>query len=177
MNAKTLLLPAVLGLGLGAGITSAGVAQERTAPIRPLGDCMVARQVRDWGVVDNRRLVVRTLGERYYDIQLSHSCRDLSRRPYLSFRDGLQPLPLGSGRGFRRGIGSDPVTSDGRICGDLGDSVVPHSAVWNGTEFPCRIASVRRIERRAFDGVFGKSSVEARRLLDASPTLRPSAQR
>lgn len=156
-------------LCLGTGI--AGAAGPH-APLRPIGECLVSRNVMDWGVVDNRRLVVKTLGSRYYDIQLSHSCRDLNRRPFLSFRDGMQQLPLGSGRGWRRGIGSDPVTSDGRICGDLGDSVIPHSALWTGTEIPCRISSVRRIDRRAFDGVFGKSSEEARRMLDSSPTVQ-----
>lgn len=169
---KTPLLAAI-ALVLASGVTTAA-GPERKAPIRPVGDCMVARQVRDWGVVDNRRLVVRTLGDRYYDVELSHSCRDLSRRPLLSFRDGLRPLPLGSGRGFRPGVGRNPVLDDGRICGDLGESVIPHGGVWSGTEIPCRIASVRRIDKRAFDGVFGRSPKQARAMLDASPTLQPS---
>lgn len=160
-----------LALVLASGVTTAA-GPVRKAPIRPIGDCMVARQVRDWGVVDNRRLVVRTLGERYYDVELTHACRDLSRRPLLSFWDGPQPLPLGSGRGFRHGLGSNPVLDDGRICGDLGESVIPHSGLWTGMEIPCRIASVRRIDKRAFDGVFGHSSAAARTMLDASPTLR-----
>ena len=168
---KTPLL-AVLSLVLASGVTTAA-GPERKPPLRPIGECMVARQVRDWGVVDNRRLVVRTLGNRYYDVELSHSCRDLSRRPFVSFRDGPMPLPLGSGRGFRRGVGSNPVLDDGRICGDLGESVIPHGGVWNGTEIPCRIASVRRIDKRAFDGVFGRSSRDARALLDSSPSLHP----
>ena len=100
---------------LATGIASAaGPAQP--GKITPVGDCLVARNVTAWGVVDERRLVVKSLGKRYYDIRLSHACRDLDRRAYLSFRDGLRPLPLGSARGFRHGIGSDPVTSDGRIC-------------------------------------------------------------
>jgi len=168
---KTPVLTA-LALVLASGVTTAA-KPEREPPLRPVGDCMVARQVRDWGVVDNRRLVVRTLGNRYYDIELSHSCRDLSRRPLLSFSDQLQPLPLGSGRGYRPGIGRNPALDDGRICGDLGESVIPHGGVWSGTEIPCRIASVRRIDKRAFDGVFGRSPKEARAFLDASPSLKP----
>ena len=168
---KTSILAAI-ALVLASGVTTAA-GPVRKAPIRPIGDCMVARQVRDWGVVDNRRLVVRTLGERYYDIELSHACRDLGRRPLLSFRDGPTPVPLGSGRGFRRGVGSNPALDDGRVCGDLGESVIPHGGVWSGTEIPCRIASVRRIDKRAFDGVFGRSSKDARAMLDASPTLHP----
>lgn len=168
---KTSLL-AALALIVASGVTSAA-GPVRKPPIRPLGDCMVARQVLDWGVVDTRRLVVRTLGNRYYDVELSHSCRALARRPLLSFRDGPQPLPLGSGRGFRHGLGGNPALDDGRICGDLGESVIPHGGVWTGSEIPCRIAGVRRIDKRAFDGVFGRSSRDARAMLDASPTLHP----
>jgi len=173
---KPLLLLAVVSLSLAAGISSAAGPDPQHAPLRPLGECMVARHVRDWGVVDPRRLVVRTLGERYYDVRLRHDCRALDRRPLLSFSDHLRPLPLGSGRGFRRGIGEDPVTADGRICGDMGESVIPHGGVWNGTEIPCRIDSVRRIDRQAFDGVFGRSPAEAREFLDASPSLVPATR-
>ena len=168
MNTSFVFLSAT-ALCLGAGIASAADPQ---APLRPIGECLVSRNVMDWGVVDNRRLVVKTLGSRYYDIQLSQSCRDLNRRPYLSFTDGMQQLPLGSGRGWRSGVGSYPVTNDGRICGDLGDAVIPHGAIWTGTEIPCRIASVRRIDERSFEGVFGSSSEEARRILESSPTVQ-----
>jgi hypothetical protein len=168
------LMLAGLSLASLAGASDAAGADPQSAPLRPLGECMVARHVRDWGVVDKQRLVVRTLGERYYDVRLRHGCRDLLRRPLLSFSDRMQPLPLGSGRGFQRGVGEDPVTADGRICGDLGDSVIPHGGLANGTEIPCRIDSVRRIERQAFEGVFGKSPAEAREFLDASPSLVPA---
>ncbi len=161
-------------LALGAGVSSAAGPTPRT-PIRPTGDCLVARQVLDWGVVDDRRLVVKSLGKRYYDIQLAHSCRDLNRRPYLTFRDGLRPTPLGSGRGFRRGVGSDPVTSDGRICGDLGDAVIPVSGVRNGLEIPCRIGNIRRIDENTFESVFGRDSRSANALLDSAPTVNPRA--
>jgi hypothetical protein len=162
-------------LALVAGASGASGPTPRT-PIRPVGECLVARQVLDWGVVDDRRLVVKSLGKRYYDIQLSQSCRDLHRRPYLSFRDGLRPLPLGSARGFRRGEGSDPVTSDGRICGDLGDAVVPVSGVRDGLELPCRIGNIRRIDKNTFESVFGRDSRSANALLDSAPTLQPVAR-
>lgn len=171
-----LLASALVALSVGASVSSAAGPGVKSKPIRPLGDCLVARQVLDWGVVDERRLVVKSLGKRYYDIQLSQRCPDLNRRPYLSFRDGLQPMRLGSGRGFTRGTGSDPITTDGRICGDLGDAVVPRSGVNNGTELPCRISSVRRIDEHAFEGVFGKDSGAANALLDSSPTLVPAAR-
>ena len=171
---KPLLLLAVVSLSLAAGISSAAGPDPQHAPLRPLGECMVARHVRDWGVVDARRLVVRTLGERYYDVRLRHDCRAMVRRPLISFSDSLRPLPLGSGRGYRPDIGRDPVTSEGRICGDMGESVIPHGGFRTGTEIPCRIDSVRRIERQAFEGVFGKSSAEAREFLDASPSPAPA---
>lgn len=112
---------------------------------------MVARDVMDWGVIDDRRLVVRTLGARYYDIRLREECRGLSRLPFLSFREGMAQLPLGSGRGYRQGGGFDPVTSDGRICGDLGDAVVPRGGTWSGTEIPCRIGTIERIDKATYD--------------------------
>ena len=173
------LVPILL---LGAGVSGAvgpvaGQSEAPVAPLRPLGECMLARQVLDWGVIDERRLVVRSLGDRFYDIKLSHRCAAMTRRPLLSFRDGLQPLPLGSGRGFRYGVGADPVTTDGRICGDLGDAVVPHGGFWTGTEIPCDIAQVCRIDKDAFEGVFGKSTLEAYRLLDQSPTVTSNQNR
>jgi hypothetical protein len=175
MNAR--LLSATFVLALAAGASGAAPAPQGqpagAAPLRPIGECMIARNVRDWGVVDPQRVVVRTLGERYYDVTLRHQCRAMLRRPFLSFSDSLRPLPLGSGRGFRHGVGQDPVLTDGRICGDMGDSVVPHGGTWSGSEIPCRIDSVRRIDRQAFEGVFGRTPEQAREWLDASPTLVP----
>ncbi|MDQ3159709.1 MAG: hypothetical protein M3Q51_01655 [Pseudomonadota bacterium] len=169
---KTLLLPLITGaLVLGTGISCAAGPVLVAAPLRPIGECLVTNQVLDWGVVDQRRLVVKTLGSRYYDIQLSHRCRDLNRRPYLSFRDGLQSMPLGSGRGFSPGTGSAAVTTDGRICGDLGDAVVPRSGFQTGLDLPCDIARIRRIDRRAFNDVSGMDARAANAMLDASPSV------
>lgn len=161
----------ILGGALVLGTGVSGAARPQSSPLRPVGECLVSRQVLDWGVIDQRRLVVKTLGSRYYDVQLSHRCPDLNRRPYLAFRDGLQPMRLGSGRGFSPGIGSDPVTNDGRICGDIGDAVVPRSGINTGLDLPCDIASIRRIERRAFDTVFGMDAREANAMLNASPSV------
>lgn len=146
-----------------SGLVVVGHASAQTAThpvdkaLRPIGECMVARDVRDWGVIGERRLVVHTLGGRYYDIALRDRCPDLQRRPFLSFREGPAALPLGSGRGAPL-RGGDPVTTDGRICGDLGDAVVPRGGAWNGTEIPCRIASVRRIDKAGYDAVFDRGT-------------------
>src|SRR5262245_48685230 len=94
------LLAIALSMGAAASYASEPSKAERAAPIRPTGDCLVARDVMEWGVVGDNRLVVKSLGKRYYDIQLAASCRDLNRLPYLSFREGLRPSPLGSGRGY-----------------------------------------------------------------------------
>lgn len=168
---RPMLVPLVLASTLIAGASAAAAPGEpstpvREAPLRPVGECMVKKHVRDWGVVDDQRLVVRTLGERYYDIRLANHCSALQKRPLLSFVENSQNLPLGSGRGYRRGVGQDPVTTDGRICGDMGDAVLPHGGFWTGTDLPCGIASVHRIDRETFEGVFGKTPAEARHFLD-----------
>lgn len=151
-----------------SGIASAS-GQEPTGKITPVGDCLVARNVTAWGVVDDRRLVVKSLGKRYYDIRLSHACPALVRRPFLAFRDGMQPLPPGSARGFRRGLGSDPVTTDGRICGDIGDAIVPMGGLRDGLERPCDIRAMRRIDEATFERVFELDPATANEMLDAAP--------
>lgn len=177
MPMKTIVL-SLFGAAVVLGTGVSGAVGPQTAPLRPIGECLVSRQVLDWGVVDNRRLVVKTLGSRFYDVQLTHRCPNLNRRPYLAFRDGLQPMRLGSGRGFSPGTGSNPVTNDGRICGDIGDAVVPRSGISTGSDLPCDIASIRRIERRTFETVFGMDSRSANAMLDASPSvMQPRSNR
>jgi hypothetical protein len=131
----------------GTGAAAAGGKQPQDQPLRPVGACLVRGEVRDWRVVDDRRLVVRTQGERYYDIRLANHCSALKKAPFLSFREGP-----------RSGVGQDPVTTDGRICGDLGDAVLPDRGSRIGDEVPCGIDSVRRIDRATFDVLFGKSA-------------------
>ena len=126
------------------------------APIRPVGECLKRDQVLDWGVIDPRHLVVKALGKRYYDIRLAHDCPDLLKRPYFSFREGFERQPDPAHR-TRADIGTDPVTNDGRICGDMGDAVVPHSAILSSSDIPCRIGSIQRIEEAAYQRVFEPS--------------------
>jgi hypothetical protein len=146
------ILPGMLAL-VALGASAAGPAAPPAAPIRPVSDCLKLDQIMDWGVVDQRRVVVKSLGKRYYDIRLGNNCPDLLRRPYLSFREGLQQQP-DPRTGKRSGVGIDPVTHDGRICGDLGDAVVPRSAQASSTDIPCRIGSIRRIDEAAYEGMF-----------------------
>lgn len=163
MKAPLLSLLA-LTLSLSIGTSYADEPSEpatRAAPIRPVGDCLVVRDVMEWGVVDDRRMVVKSLGKRYYDIQLNASCRDLKRKPYLGFREGLRPSPLGSGRGYNADTASDPVTADGRICGDLGDAVVPLGGGHTGLELPCTIERIQRIDETIYKQFFEANKTTA----------------
>ena len=148
-----------------AGVSSAADPEQAKAKISPIGDCLVANQVIAWGVVDDRRLVVKSLGKRYHDIQLSHACRDLNRRPYLSFRDGSRF----SGPGSARHAGSRG--GDGRICGDIGDAVLPVGGFRDGFERPCDIRAMRRIDAATFERVFELGPDAANELLDAAPAF------
>jgi len=149
--------PAVFALAIVAGpVAAAGPPSDPAAaaePIRPVGECLKRDQVLDWGVIDQRHLVVKTLGKRYYDIRLARDCPDLLKRPYFSFREGFERQPDPAHRS-RTDIGTDPVTNDGRICGDMGDAVVPHCAIRSNIDIPCRIGSIRRIDETAYERVF-----------------------
>lgn len=143
--------------------STAAVAGERAPtpaapPLQPVSECLVPDEVRDWGVVDKRRLVVETLGERYYDIKLSFDCSDLQTRPRISFRNGAS----NGSTTLAKTAGADGE----RICGDINDAVVPH-----GSEPPtgkaCDIAQIRRIDKATYEGVFGKPAEEGNALLDA----------
>lgn len=163
---KSRLLVVLVSALAVAGVSSAADPPP-ASKISPLGDCLVAKQVIAWGVVDDRRLVVKSLGKRYYDIQLSHACRDLERRPYLSFRDGS----WFSGPGSARHPGSRAGRGDGRICGDIGDAVMPVSGFRGGFERPCDIRAMRRIDASTFERVFELDPGAANELLDATPTF------
>ncbi|MDI9239295.1 DUF6491 family protein [Lysobacter sp. LF1] len=167
----TTLLAVTLSLGASASLaTQPEQSARRSAPIRPIGDCLVARDVMEWGVVDDQRMVVKSLGKRYYDIRLNASCRDLKREPYLGFREGLRPSPLGSGRGYNPDTASDPVTADGRICGDLGDAVVPLGGGHTGLELPCTIQRIQRIDEATYRRVFEAGEMTAGQPEPSVPT-------
>lgn len=144
--------PSILAVALISTIVIAGgpPPASTSAPLRPTADCLEPDQVRNWGVVDQRRLVVETLGQRYYDIQLTSDCSDLLTRPYISFRDGAT-------------MGAD----DERICGDINDAVVPRGGTMAAPA--CDIARIRRIDKPTFDGVFGQPPDVGNALLDAAP--------
>jgi hypothetical protein len=170
MTMKSTLQVALLSALAFAGISSAADPVPASRITRT-SDCLVPSRVIAWGVVDDRRLVVKSLGQRYHDIQLSHACRDLSRRPFITFRDGSRFSGPGSARhsGRRAGAG------DMRICGNIGDAIVPVSGARTGQEIPCDIRAMRRIDGALFDRVFELDAAAANKLLDAAPAFTPSA--
>ena len=135
--------------------SSAGEPVE-SKPITPESDCLVANHVSAWGVVHDKRLVVKSLGNRYYDIQLARSCPKLQQEHFLSFRNS--PMPM-------RGNTTKPL-----ICGNIGDAVRLTRGI-EGTNNPCRISSIRRIDERTFEAVFGADSASADEMLDGAPTI------
>jgi len=129
------------------------------APMSPLGECMRAGKARDWGLVDARRMVVRTWDGRYYDLGLMDDCPAAEKKAFLALLESRMSL------------------RDGRICGDVGDAVLPVSPNHDRLhDHPCRIATMRRIDADTFEGVFGKSPEEGVRFLDAAPDYVPTAE-
>lgn len=154
---KAIHLAVALGAALLAGSGTAPAVEpaplgHQHQPLRPLGECMRAGRIKDWGVVDARRVVVHTWDGRYYQVSLQDSCPAMAKRAFLSATEGWHaPMP------------------DGRICGEMGEALLPHGFHRDRlTDHPCRIANVRRIDRATFDTVFDMTPVEAHRFLDAS---------
>ena len=126
-------------------------------PIAPASECLVANQVSAWGVVHDRRLVVKSLGHRYYDIELMRDCPKLQQENFLSFRNGLFPA---------HGNARKPL-----VCGNVGDAVQLTRGI-EGTNRPCPIRAIRRIDERTFEAVFGADPAAADQLLDEASAIR-----
>ena len=142
----------------------AGEPPTQPSPVlQPTSECLVPADVKNWGVVDQRRLVVETLGQRYYDIKLTSDCSDLQTRLQISFRNGSSLGFTGASPTLAKTMGAD----DGRICGDINDAVVPHGSE-PATGKACDIARIRRIDAKTFEGVFGKSAADGNMMLDAA---------
>lgn len=114
-------------------------------PIRPVSQCLRTDRISDWKVIDDQHLMVKSLGSRYFDIRLTTHCPRLTTSSYIGFRDGVQPLMQPSRRAGNA-PGQNPTTTDGRICGDIGDAVIPQTGTVDSTQPPCDIASIQRID-------------------------------
>lgn len=135
------------------------IAAERTGakPIRPVSQCLRTDRISDWKVIDDQRLLVKSLGNRYFDIQLANHCPRLTSSSYVGFRDGVQPL-MSPSRPASSAPGQNPTTTDGRICGDIGDAVIPQAGSIDMSQPPCDIASIRPMDAESW-----KSAVKAGR--------------
>lgn len=142
------------------------VGAHESRRVSPLGECLVAGDLIEWGVVDDKRLVIKSRGKRFYDIQLTHACPDLDRRPFLAFRGGLRPVSQGA---MQSDHGSDPVTPERRICGDLGDAVIPMGGHGAAPGLPCDIKVMRRIDEVTYQRAFELEPPAAVQMLDAAP--------
>ena len=118
---------------LASGKNDAGV-------LSPVSECMKIADVTQWKVLDDQHMVVKALGGRYFDISLKNKCPDLQKRTAVRFRDGY-PSKYGSG-----------ASSDGRICGDAGDAVIPRDLGNSTAPVPCYISSIRPSDGKAWEG-------------------------
>jgi hypothetical protein len=90
------------------------------APLRPVAECMDPGRVRSWTLLMDNNVLVDA-GQRNYLISLRGSCPELTVNPFLGF------------------ISNNPI---GRVCGDVGDRLVPHGSAASGRPH-CSIQSVR----------------------------------
>lgn len=149
MNQLPKLLSALALSGFCAASSASGREAAALDPIRPVAQCLRIDRVSDWKAIDDRHLLVKAQGGRYFDIALQDRCGELVGAPYVGFRDGNQPVALGRHRSSMA-TAQNPVTTDGRICGDLGDAVIPRDGSNSLPMVPCRIARIRPTDREAW---------------------------
>jgi hypothetical protein len=116
--------------------TPARAAESGHAPLRPMSECIDPGRVRSWRMLDDDRVLVDA-GRRHYLIELQSGCPELSHNPFLGF------------------ISNNPI---GRVCGDIGDRLVPHGSAASGRP-QC---AIRRLQAISGD--------QHGRLLDQRPT-------
>lgn len=124
-------------LTLALAATDATAAQRMSAhtPIRPISECLRVDRINEWYIVDDRTAIVRT-GPFRYRVNLQSSCPRL----------GLGPAGL-----VFRANSSNQVVGDGRICGEVGETV---SSLHQP---PCAIQSVQPIDKATFDRLSSKA--------------------
>jgi hypothetical protein len=98
----------------------------RYAPLTPMSQCLDPDRIRTWHFLDSDEVLVDA-GRKHFLLQLSTSCPELTHSWQLGFRAG---------------------NSVGRICGNLGDSIVGVGR--SLLHLPCRIASVKPLDEEQF---------------------------
>jgi hypothetical protein len=127
---KTLIPILLLALTVGAGVAQAAETPSTRTPLHT-SDCIDTSQINEWHIVDARTAIVRT-GPKRYLVKLQSDCPRL----------GMSPAGL-----IFRPNRSNAVVNQGRICGEVGETV--HSR----NQPPCAIESVSKIDKPRFDAL------------------------
>lgn len=110
-----------------AGEAIATANPESTAaaagPLRPIDMCLDPGRIRRWTAVDAHNLAVQT-GDSYYHVKLDTDCSGLRDGDMLMFR----PTP----------------STQGRMCGDAGEMVVPDSGQL------CHVSAVQPLDKSGY---------------------------
>lgn len=106
-----------------ATATTAAPVAAAGGPLRPVSTCLDPGRIRHWTAVDARNIAVQT-GDGYYHVKLGVDCDGLRDGGMLMFR----PTP----------------STDGRMCGDSGETVVPESGML------CPVAGVRPLDKDGY---------------------------
>lgn len=117
----------VLLLASSAGVTAVDAAPPPRTPL-PAAECLQPSRINDWRIVDDRTALVRT-GPKYYEVKLQGACPQLRHPPGLMFQANA----------------ANTSSNDGRICGEVGETVRSRG------QPPCAIQSVQRIDKIRFD--------------------------
>jgi uncharacterized protein DUF6491 len=146
--APTLLL--VFAVGAGAGVVQASETTAARSPL-PAAECIDTSQINEWHIVDTRTAIVRT-GPKRYLVTLQSECPRL----------GIAPVGL-----MFRPNRSNAAVNQGRICGEVGETVRSRN------QPPCAIQSVSKIDKPRFDELAAQakrhgSALAARQAFDRS---------
>ena len=155
---KTLSILLATSLSLAPAATAGDLPDAESQPLRPRSQCLIPDDVKNWVVIDDRRLVVEAAGDRFFDIQLTSDCTELRTRPYISFSSEARPWQGGT-------RADDMGAEDDRICGDANDAVVARGGE-PMVPASCAIAGVRRIDQSTYDSISGESTQEDNGLID-----------
>jgi len=125
---KTLVPILLLALAVGTGAVQAAETPSARIPLHT-SDCIDPSQINEWHIVDARTAIVRT-GPKRYLVTLQSACPRLGiSPPGLMFRPNQ----------------SNALVNQGRICGEVGETVRSRN------QPPCAIESVSQIDKARFD--------------------------
>jgi len=130
IRTRTLMLASALLISTDIAAQPAGSGY---APLRPLSECLDPGRVRSWQLLDDTRVLVDA-GRRHYLVVLTRTC------PELGYNTEIQFSNKGPGQ---------------RICGDLGEQILPSGSL-AGAIRPCDIQRLLRISRDEYEAELGR---------------------